>query len=271
MFSGWRFCPWPCSAPSTVRADDQQIAQQIIEKLQAEKQAGSLKGFSIDLQVDEGTVWLSGRVASEQQQAEALDLARRVPRRQAGRQRPDHRRPAQQAGRQPPRQAAAPAPTSAARAAPSSQRHSGSRRRRSPLRAAAGRRASQLQSRADCPAEYGELRPDAAVIRRLAVAASRQQLAGDNAMLNSISKALVSAVNGGRTRTMQNRSASLGQPGGRQRLRELGAIGSGVDATQLPAAAAWCKPLSRWPTCRSRLLRPIRCSRCMPQMPRRWR
>jgi hypothetical protein len=63
---------------SPVRADDQQIAQQIIEKLQAEKKAGALKGFSIDLQVDEGTVWLSGRVTNEQQQARALDLARRV-------------------------------------------------------------------------------------------------------------------------------------------------------------------------------------------------
>jgi hypothetical protein len=62
----------------SVRADDQQIAQQIIERLQAEKKAGALKGFSIDLQVDEGTVWLTGRVASEQQQAKALDLARRV-------------------------------------------------------------------------------------------------------------------------------------------------------------------------------------------------
>src|SRR5206468_8494332 len=63
---------------SAVQADDQQIAQQIIEKLQAEKKAGALKGFSIDLQVDEGTVWLSGRVANEQQQSRALDLARRV-------------------------------------------------------------------------------------------------------------------------------------------------------------------------------------------------
>ncbi|MBW8884893.1 MAG: BON domain-containing protein, partial [Planctomycetia bacterium] len=64
---------------SGARADDQQIAQQIIEKLQAEKKAGGLKGFSIDLQVDEGTVSLIGRVASEQQQAKALDLARRIP------------------------------------------------------------------------------------------------------------------------------------------------------------------------------------------------
>lgn len=65
-------------SPSVSYGDDQQIAQQILEKLQAEKKAGTLKGFSIDLQVDEGTVWLSGRVTSEQQQARALDLARRV-------------------------------------------------------------------------------------------------------------------------------------------------------------------------------------------------
>jgi hypothetical protein len=64
---------------SVVRGDDQQIAQQIMQKLKAEKDAGALKGFSIDLQVDEGTVWLSGRVANQQQHERALDLARRVP------------------------------------------------------------------------------------------------------------------------------------------------------------------------------------------------
>ena len=65
--------------PGVVRGDDQQIAQQIVQKLQAEKQAGTLKGFSIDLSVEEGTVWLSGRVADEQQHAKALDIARRIP------------------------------------------------------------------------------------------------------------------------------------------------------------------------------------------------
>ncbi len=64
---------------SAVRGDDQHIAKQIIEKYQTAKEDGSLKGFSIDLQVDEGTVWLSGRVASEEQQAKALDIARRIP------------------------------------------------------------------------------------------------------------------------------------------------------------------------------------------------
>src|SRR5687767_3723445 len=64
--------------PTLARGDDQQIAQQIIQKLQQEKQSGSLKGFSIDLQVEEGTVWMSGRVASVDQQAKALDIARRI-------------------------------------------------------------------------------------------------------------------------------------------------------------------------------------------------
>ena len=61
--------------PSAVRGDDQQIAEQIVQRLNEEKQAGNLKGFSIDLQVDEGTVWLSGRVANPEQQAKALDIA----------------------------------------------------------------------------------------------------------------------------------------------------------------------------------------------------
>jgi hypothetical protein len=65
--------------PSVVRADDQQIAEQIVQKLQAHKQAGTLKGFSIDLSVEEGTVWMSGHVADEDQQMAALDVARRIP------------------------------------------------------------------------------------------------------------------------------------------------------------------------------------------------
>jgi hypothetical protein len=66
----------------TVHADeaaDQKIAEQIVERLQTEKQAGRLKGFSIDLQVEEGTVYLSGRVANAGQQQAALALARQTP------------------------------------------------------------------------------------------------------------------------------------------------------------------------------------------------
>jgi hypothetical protein len=65
--------------PSLALGDDNQIAQTIVERLQAQKQAGTLKGFSLDLQVEEGTVWLTGRVSTPDQQALALDIARRVP------------------------------------------------------------------------------------------------------------------------------------------------------------------------------------------------
>lgn len=58
---------------------DKQIAQQVIQRLQKEKESGRLKGFSIDLQVEKGTLWLSGRVTSSEQEAAALDVARRVP------------------------------------------------------------------------------------------------------------------------------------------------------------------------------------------------
>jgi BON domain len=67
---------------SAAQADpqqDKQIAQEAIQRLQAEKKAGGLKGFSLDLQVEEGTLWLSGRVANKDQQDKALDIARRVP------------------------------------------------------------------------------------------------------------------------------------------------------------------------------------------------
>lgn len=65
-------------APVMAFGDDKQIAETIVQKLNTEKQTGSLKGFSLDLQVEDGTVWLSGRVASPEQQARALDIARRV-------------------------------------------------------------------------------------------------------------------------------------------------------------------------------------------------
>ena len=65
-------------APSWAQADDEQIAQEIIDKLQSKKDAGELKGFNIDLEVDSGTVWLSGTVATPEQQKVAIEIARRV-------------------------------------------------------------------------------------------------------------------------------------------------------------------------------------------------
>lgn len=60
------------------KAEDAQIGQTIAQKLSEEKKSGGLKGFSLELQVEEGTVWLSGHVSSTEQQTKALDLARRV-------------------------------------------------------------------------------------------------------------------------------------------------------------------------------------------------
>ena len=64
--------------PTWALANDQQIAQQIIQKLEQQKQAGQLKGFGIDLQVNDGTVFMNGRVNTPEQQQMALSIAQRT-------------------------------------------------------------------------------------------------------------------------------------------------------------------------------------------------
>ena len=63
-------------APLGARGDDRQIAEQIVQKLKARKASGELKGFNIDLQVEQGSVWLKGHVASPEQEQIALKVAR---------------------------------------------------------------------------------------------------------------------------------------------------------------------------------------------------
>ena len=65
-------------SPCWVHADDQQIAQQIVQQLRQQKADGQLTGFGIDLEVESGIVWLKGHVRSPEQQAMVLDIARRV-------------------------------------------------------------------------------------------------------------------------------------------------------------------------------------------------
>jgi hypothetical protein len=60
-------------------ANDEQIAKQIAERLQAQKSASNLTDFNIGIQVDQGTVTMMGQVADSQQAITALDVARRVP------------------------------------------------------------------------------------------------------------------------------------------------------------------------------------------------
>lgn len=65
-------------APFGARANDRQIAEQIVRSLKQRKAAGELQGFNIDLQVDKGAVWLKGYVSEPEQERIALDIARRV-------------------------------------------------------------------------------------------------------------------------------------------------------------------------------------------------
>ncbi len=65
-------------SPCWVHADDQQIAQQVVQQLRQHKADGKLAGFGIDLEVDSGIVWLKGHVASKEQQTIVLDIARHV-------------------------------------------------------------------------------------------------------------------------------------------------------------------------------------------------
>jgi BON domain len=58
---------------------DQQISTAIVQKLQAEKKDGRLRRFNLELQIEAGTVWLSGRVASPQHLSRVLQIARNEP------------------------------------------------------------------------------------------------------------------------------------------------------------------------------------------------
>ncbi|MFV1966145.1 MAG: BON domain-containing protein [Pirellulaceae bacterium] len=54
------------------------IAEEVIRQLKQQQRNGLLKNFGVDVSVNEGVVWLSGRVASKQQQRLVLDQARYV-------------------------------------------------------------------------------------------------------------------------------------------------------------------------------------------------
>ncbi|MBX3418558.1 MAG: BON domain-containing protein [Pirellulaceae bacterium] len=64
--------------PCVGNGDDQQIANYIKSRLQTEQQAGNLKGFSIDMRVDQGTVWFSGYVSNKAQQEMVLGIAQQA-------------------------------------------------------------------------------------------------------------------------------------------------------------------------------------------------
>lgn len=63
-------------APTLASAGDQEIAQHIVQQLSQAKEQGQLKGFDLDLHVDQGTVWLKGFVTSDAQKKLVIDAAR---------------------------------------------------------------------------------------------------------------------------------------------------------------------------------------------------
>ena len=59
-------------------ADDQQIADYIKSRLQAEQQQGNLRGFNVDMRVENGTVWFKGHVANRAQEMTILQTAQQA-------------------------------------------------------------------------------------------------------------------------------------------------------------------------------------------------
>lgn len=59
-------------------ADDQQIADYIKSRLQAEQQQGNLRGFNVDMRVDNGTVWFKGHVSNATQEMTILKTAQQA-------------------------------------------------------------------------------------------------------------------------------------------------------------------------------------------------
>jgi osmotically-inducible protein OsmY len=78
LFVGLAIASIAALSPCWAHADDQQIAQQIVQQLRQQKAEGNLAGFGIDLEVDSGIVWLKGHVANREHQQRVLDIARHI-------------------------------------------------------------------------------------------------------------------------------------------------------------------------------------------------
>ena len=66
-------------APLAAGADDTKITQKIVSKLQAHQKSGALKGFNVNVNVQDGEVWVKGEVSNESQKDLVLETTRRVP------------------------------------------------------------------------------------------------------------------------------------------------------------------------------------------------
>ncbi len=78
LFLGLAIASIAALSPCWALADDQQIAQQIVQQLRQHKAEGRLNGFGIDLEVESGIVWLKGHVTTAEQQQLVLDATQKV-------------------------------------------------------------------------------------------------------------------------------------------------------------------------------------------------
>lgn len=75
----WAITAIAALAPSLASADDQAIARHIIQRLKSAQDKGELKGFQVDLEVKDGTVWFRGNVASAAQEQLVLRTGQMAP------------------------------------------------------------------------------------------------------------------------------------------------------------------------------------------------
>jgi hypothetical protein len=64
--------------PVTGMANDQQIADYVKGRLAVEQQNGNLRGFNVDMRVENGTIWLSGQVSTAAQEKLILETAQQA-------------------------------------------------------------------------------------------------------------------------------------------------------------------------------------------------
>ena len=78
LIAGLAFLALVAVMPCLAQADDEAIAKEIVSKLRQAQDSGAIKGFSVDLEVDEGAVWMKGHFSSAEHKAHALGIAQRV-------------------------------------------------------------------------------------------------------------------------------------------------------------------------------------------------
>lgn len=63
-------------APAVVRADDQETAQKVANSMRS---SGRMKGYNVGVKVQDGTAWLNGTVANQEQMNTAVWIAQQTP------------------------------------------------------------------------------------------------------------------------------------------------------------------------------------------------